>query len=332
MKGKNISIYFDGTWEVPDTYLEDGDESTNVYRLYKAALDSGETHCLYINGVGNGWYSSQFGGWFGLGIRDKVITAYQYLARNYVDGDNVFLFGYSRGGYSARALSGVLSFAGLSASGMVESTAIAAWEAYRSSNTAEGNNLSFMAKYNSKVIPIQFLGVFDTVRSMGAPLPFLRKANKALYVFHDNYPASNVKNAYQALALDETRPSFEQNLWCGSRPGQNMEQVWFSGSHADIGGGYLVPKAANIVLHEMAMKAIASGLLIGLSSIPAVSDYNSKATIHDSYVKSFGGVYKLFFSRVHRIVTLGDESNQSIHPSVRYREENTNYTPKAVIK
>ena len=170
-------------------------------------------------------------------LERHVCAAYRYLMRNWREGDEIFLFGFSRGAFAVRVLAGMLARVGLLHDGFDEMVAFA-WKAYLapwdSSDGDEPGN-RFRRHYCRFVPGIRFIGLFDSVSAVG--LPWLPR--RFAYTF-DNPRVATVR---QALALDERRVMFVQNRW-SDRPRErdgattDVEQVWFAGNHSDVGGGY----------------------------------------------------------------------------------------------
>jgi hypothetical protein len=109
--------------------------------------------------------------------------------------------------------------------------------------------------------PIRFVGVWDTVGSLGAPGFLGQVFNPNKYCYHDIELNPHIQSAYQALAIDERRKAFAPNPW--QRPDSwtgNLEQAWFAAVHSDVGGGYSPDGLANEALHWMVEKAAAEGL------------------------------------------------------------------------
>lgn len=311
---KNIAVFLDGTWDVPDVEIADGDESTNVYRLYVAASRISSNNCIYISGIGTSWVSREFGGWFGLGLMEKVIRAVSYISGLYVPGDRVYIVGFSRGAYTARLVAGMLDHVGVLPNASY-SDLESAWFQYRDGRTAK----------KSHPMDITMLGLFDSVKTLGAPLPILSGLNRKLYGFKDSLPAKCVKYAYQALSIDETRASFSQNMWSGCHAGQEMLQQWFAGCHSDVGGGLMTSDVSDIALVEMAKQLSERGLELASDSLPLVSSYNYRAALTDYYPLFFYGAYKWFFNRKPRSIVIGGSYNAELHPSVKYRSDLTGY-------
>jgi uncharacterized protein (DUF2235 family) len=283
---KRIVVCCDGTWNNDDLQTED----TNVAQIARSihgSVDTGEASfqvVLYLRGVGTtGLKLGTFiEGATGLGIDDNIRSGYQFIAQNYVPGDEIFLFGFSRGAFTARSLVGLISACGVLKRPFLASLPDA-WAYYRSPRPHSPE--VFADRYKTQThdsVTIKFVGVWDTVGSLGIPGALLADANKKAFAFHDTSPCSIVETAVQALAIDEHRHNFIPTYWTGTAPpGSSVQQVWFAGAHADVGGGYRTRTLANIPLVWMARKAAAAGLAIDWSCLPQ-GQLNAAAPAHDS--------------------------------------------------
>jgi uncharacterized protein (DUF2235 family) len=243
---KRIIVCCDGTWNDPSK-----PKQTNVSKLAVAipprgAAENGTVQRVhYVDGVGvkGSLWDRLRGGAVGYGLDENVQKAYQFIARDYEPGDDLYLFGFSRGAYTARSTLGMVRKCGILKEA-TDSAVRTAWEHYRNSFHPESEDAVDFRRKNSKLIvppddyvPIsRFIGVWDTVGSLGVPI----KRLQSKYDFHDVTLTSLVDNAYQALAIDETRRDYEPTLWAQSktpREEQRLEQRWFSGVHSDVGGG-----------------------------------------------------------------------------------------------
>ncbi len=251
---KRIVICCDGTWNTPDT-------PTNVTKFSRAILPYSEQGIpqvvFYDQGVGtHNTLDKWLGGAFGKGVEQNVLDAYRFIAHNYQAGDELFMFGFSRGAYTARALTGMLHTIGI----LAKSELHQLQQAYRYYRTKPSRRRSEQYSLNPRP-EIQFLGVWDTVGALGAPTPILQKLTRSWVGFFDTKLCPEVKNAYHALALDERREVFEPALWTGNTaPGQTVQQVWFAGCHSDVGGGYEESGLSDITLLWMKEKAAQVGL------------------------------------------------------------------------
>lgn len=274
---KNIVICCDGTWNTPDKRDGGVPVPTNVVRLYNAVaeVDQGGTKQsrYYHPGVGTdgSWWDKAVGGGTGRGLDRNILSAYRELCDQYQAGDRIFLFGFSRGAYTVRSLGGLVSCCGLlDTSGLSEAQT---WEriehvfqkGYRrkSENRTVWQGLGWKFRNEpGEVIPVRFLGVWDTVGALGIPddMAFLNLIDSLHdHTFHDTALSPAIQTARHAVALDEMRASFQPTLWTAA-PGQDARQVWFPGVHADVGGGYRETGLSDGALDWMVKEATACGL------------------------------------------------------------------------
>jgi uncharacterized protein (DUF2235 family) len=257
-------LCFDGTWNT----LTKPEEATNVVRVgqaVKAIASDGVPQIVYYNsGVGSGGKIDQLlGGVFGAGIKGNVQRGLTFLSFNYNDGtvdngeepqdpDEIYIFGFSRGAYTARALAGVIGAIGgipkVSHFGEVEDL----WAHYRKSKKGRAKQQD---KIQEMVYPpppsgklIRCVAVWDTVGSYGIPTG-LGLSGLARWItswtrnFRDNEIGGHIEYGLHAMAIDERRRPFSPTAWVRSeeadpRGDPDVEQVWFPGSHANVGGGY----------------------------------------------------------------------------------------------
>lgn len=283
---KRIVVCCDGTWNNDDLQSND----TNVARLARAIHGSQQTGgvpqiVLYLRGVGTTGLKleSWIEGATGLGVDDIIRAAYQFIAQNYLPGDEVFLFGFSRGAFTVRSLAGLIT-----ACGILYRQSLAAlpdaWAYYRSPkpHTPRAFAATCGALTHAEA-EVRFLGVWDTVGSLGIPGNLLAAANKQKFAFHNTSPSPIVRHGVQALALDEHRHDFIPTFWTGAAPPDTViEQVWFAGAHADVGGGYKTRTLADIPLVWMAERAEADGLALDWTCLPDPAALDVAAPAHDS--------------------------------------------------
>jgi uncharacterized protein (DUF2235 family) len=277
---KRIVFCSDGTWQEPLN-------NTNVYRLYKALAVSADQVTYYDDGVGAGLTGLDhlLGGAFGQGLVQKIQDGYTKIAHVYEPGDQIFLFGFSRGAYTARSLAGMIASCGLPAGAFTDNCVTQAFAAYRD----PVNRASILAGLGSCGLAdatIEMVGVWDTVGSLGIPAIF-GGVDQKQYGFLDTNLHPDVKNAYQALAIDEVRAQFPATLWTSTpAPGQTMEQVWFSGCHGDVGGGTpqggpvdAGTRLCDITLGWMAAKAQALGLTFNPAAALPSGPFSSECAL-----------------------------------------------------
>jgi hypothetical protein len=268
---KRIILLLDGTWND----AEDGAADTNIVRLRQeisrclakpassvtspgtvaeqtsvltgARKGGRQNIILYERGIGTGGFTDRFrGGAFGAGLDRNVLRAYTFLAQHYQPGDEIYIFGFSRGSYTARSLVGCIAAMGLIHRSKFDAKALSfVWAYYR---THPASRLPSEASRLKKIssgpgsVPIKILGLFDTVGALGIPLSAFWRENRDLYGFHDVTLSSVCEHSLQALSIDEHRAPFEATLWRRlpfTSTQQKVEQVWFAGAHADVGGGYI---------------------------------------------------------------------------------------------
>ena len=256
---RNIVLCLDGT---SNQFAE---VNTNVVKLY-AMLDRARPDQLsyYQPGIGTmappgvwgklkRWFVTRLDLAIAWLLSDHVTDAYRFLMRYYQKGDRIFIFGFSRGAYTARAVAAMITKVGLLTQGNEELIPFA-WDIFRRHDN--GDVATGFKKTFSRDVPIHFLGLWDTVSSVGwawAPQH---------YQFTMNNPG--VAIVRHAVALDERRAFFVQNLW-GTNPPTDLDQVWFPGVHCDVGGGGYPENESGLsatALQWMTGKAEAAGLII----------------------------------------------------------------------
>jgi uncharacterized protein (DUF2235 family) len=261
---KNIVICCDGTGN------QFGDHNSNVIRLFSMLRRESPEQILYYHpGVGTkesmeiptyvGMIEQKIQKWhgfaYGYGLINNIAHAYNYLMANYNPGDKIYLMGFSRGAFTARALCALIYEFGLLEKG--NDSLIA----YMMGLFVDENALNFKMAQHFKATfgrecAVHFVGVWDTVSSVGwfyspLSLPYTREN-------------PGIKIGRQALAIDERRVFFQPNPWGPSCEGQDLKQVWFAGTHSDVGGGWPRRESglANISLRWLLDEAEEAGLMI----------------------------------------------------------------------
>lgn len=240
---KRLVVCCDGTWNKLAS-----DCPTNVILIAQAVkpIASDGTHqvVFYEEGLGTNWYDKLPGGAFGWGIDTNIKHAYRFLCLNYEPGDEIYLFGFSRGAYTVRSLGGLIHCSGLLSRSSI-CAADTAYEIYRIRGTEQRQQaaFAFQQKHQSQRVPITLLGCWDTVCALGLPdlvswLPFDRMVN-ARYKFHDCKLSPLIQVALHAVAIDELRHIFDVTLMEQQAASQSqiLRQVWFPGGHGCVGGG-----------------------------------------------------------------------------------------------
>ncbi len=299
--------------------LEDGFES-NAGLAYKLISErSGADLSVYYQ-AGLQWQD-----WrdtpaviLGRGMNRQIRRAYGYLACRYRAGDRVFLLGYSRGAFAARSLAGLIDRVGLlTPEHATERNIRLAYRHYQAV-TARASALAFARAYCHAEAPIEMVGVWDTVKALGLRLPFLWQWGASAHDFHHHHLAPSVRHGCHALGLDETRKVFTPVMWetDPARAGV-LEQVWFRGTHGDVGGqldGYEAARPlANIPLVWMLERAEARGL-------PLPAGWQARFP-RDPAAPSLGtwrGWGKIFLLRGRR--TIGQDPSERLHETAAPRD------------
>ncbi len=335
---KRIAIFCDGTWNTPDE-MENGKPcQTNVVKMAKAispVSDDGIRQELYYHpGIGSEGHMMKrvFDGATGTGISANILDAYRYIINTYKSGDELFLFGFSRGAFTVRSLAGLIRNSGILKIENMDQVQ-RAFNIYRSRHPTyqprEVESTLFRKTYAvEEVTHIKFIGVWDTVGALGNPL-FMNSMLSQRNQFHDTELSSKIGNAFHALAVDEKRRNFEAALW-HQQPGikdQVLEQVWFTGVHSDVGGGYVETGLSDIALKWMLEKAQSCKLKFDNITL----NPDPMAPKHESY----SGFYTLqpkYFRPMGLEITGMGNTNEFIHPSVLERYKNDpDYRPQNLV-
>ncbi|KIM73856.1 hypothetical protein PILCRDRAFT_14925 [Piloderma croceum F 1598] len=302
-KGRNLVVSFDGTSN------RFGINNTNVVELYHRIIKDDNQLTYYNSGIGTyarpswrsytywkhvldnwidlaiAWYQCRMSSLFtfieNLTFRnfEKILLAgYRWLSENYVHGDKIFVFGFSRGAYQARALAGMIKTVGLIFRGNEEQIPFA-YELFADiRNFADSKKMAdrFKATFCRRDVKIHFLGAWDTVSSVGMfrgkTLPLTNEINEDICYFR------------HALALDERRVKFLPEYVCGGishnpmagnaanaiSTSPRIKEVWFAGCHSDIGGGVKSNEELNnatVPVLWMANEAWLAGLKLNPSGI-----------------------------------------------------------------
>lgn len=379
---KRLIICADGTWDTPDYIDKDKKseqqerlqvpsgkpeekilynkpirEPTNVVKMARAikpTAEDGTVQVVYYDtgvGTGLGLYDKFIGGGFGVGLSYNILDCYRFLADNYDDGDDIFLFGFSRGAFTVRSLTGMLHRCGL----LTKDDAYYIPEAYEHYLLDDGdpalpifrNGIGYHKRNKpSRIVPIKFIGVWDTVGALGLPFqgPLSRSINQK-YAFHNVQLSDRVQFAYQALAIDEWREPFQATLWDPKTPPSNdqvIEQRWFAGCHSNVGGSlnadrlkdeatgmYRSYRLENYAFRWMVKKATAAS--VGLDcSWDYVKFFNARPDC--SMRNSLTGFYKLW-GKYLRPIGETQYGNETIDESVLERMKfNSAYQPPNLMK
>jgi uncharacterized protein (DUF2235 family) len=329
---RKLVVCCDGTWNTSRT-------NTNIFRTYhflrerlglpaEVTQKDGVTTCggrvgdgsevllFYDQGVGTDWFSRLVGGAAGVGLSDNVRDAYHFLAHNYIPGSEIYIFGFSRGAYTARSLCGFVKAAGL----LVRPSMKDVWRAYMDTYATAprivakprgwsadrirgwlvekagdavgrlGDDVSRLPRHAG--VKIRFIGVYDTVGALGVPISGPVDVNEPIVGFHDTTLGDMVEHAVQALAVDERRGPYMPTLWtqaanAAALAGQSVLQVWFPGVHSDIGGGYGNKGIGDITWDFMMRQAARRGLLLDPNQPTPPVNLQPLPAQHESYNKTW---------------------------------------------
>lgn len=400
---KRLVACFDGTWNTQKS-------NTNVSRLFRKIADETigcpEQRRFYDEGVGTKLGERIRGGVLGAGLDGNIRQGYAWLGQQFpnekvpthdqdgfVTGPDIFLFGFSRGAFTARSLGGLINYLGLpittppdtssKAAAGGDPIVSAAWDLYVNRPTpADGAKAkpgsalakriaqhdADVAQFRSKsaIYPVRIhcLCVWDTVGALGVPqvmdykwLSWVPRFSDK-YEFHDTSLGACVTHAFHAMAIDEQRAQYCVTMWAGIDKTRNttltVEQRWFPGAHADVGGGYeddLLPdpslawiadRAAEhglCFVNDRKEQADASGVIPPcIAKRPAAFDLDGReflSPVHDSYAEFMGGVYRVLRSlpgaggRVYRRMLVDQDGiNQTVDAAATKKlDAQPNYRP-----
>lgn len=269
--GKRIVVCADGTWNRPEKNPKK-DFPTNVLKLARAikpvGSDQTPQQVFYDWGIGS-YHDSLIGGATGRGINKNIMDDYRYIVQNYSPGDEIYLFGFSRGAYTIRCLCGLINNCGIIKRKDAKEIQ-KAFNFYKTGGSAKKPNgpksREFRARYSHSESSrqVKFVGVWDTVGAMGIPISFLGLFDKK-DEFYDTKIGTNVIIARHAMAIDELREDFEPTTWTPNGE-MDLQQVWFAGAHSNIGGSYKPDKdgslASDYALAWMIKEAHQAGLAV----------------------------------------------------------------------
>jgi hypothetical protein len=344
---KNIVLLSDGTGNSSAKLFK-----TNVWRLYQALdlSDPAVQIAYYDDGVGTSALKplAVLGGAFGYGLKRNVLDLYTFLCRHYEPGDRIYCFGFSRGAFTIRVLTGVINNQGLvEAETESERRRLAAQafseyrKIYRSLYSRLQDRVQKRRKFGNHTPEIEFVGLWDTVAAYGLPFEELTRAFDAVFALSvpERSPCPIVKRACHALALDDERKTFHPVLWneAGLDPKkQQITQVWFSGVHSDVGGGYPEDSLAHVSLDWMIGEARRHDLRFHASALERLKEGISPVgRMHDSRA-ALGAGYRYLPRKLEALCNdIRDPSDQviierpKIHESVfrRIRGAPDSYAP-----
>lgn len=299
---KRLFTLFDGTWNDPE-------DNTNVFRTYNVINQciTRNREIFYDPGVGTSASERLRGGIFGYGLSENLIQGYRFICKHYDEQAEIWIFGFSRGAYTARSLAGLIRKCGvLRHKNISENLLNECEDIYRKTDLEPDSERckEFRKQYShSDQQRIHFLGIWDTVGSLGIPGTLISERGK--YAWHDTELSGTVDYAYHAMALDEHREIYNVPLWTsasGNKKDSNkdVEQRWFIGAHANVGGGYGADDPLpDLSFQWMIEKAYAAGL--GLEA-PAMRQDAWARQPTDSFSDFLNGKYK-FWREIKRYFT-----------------------------
>lgn len=347
---KNLVICCDGTGN------EIGVTISNVLKLFRIAEKSDAQRVWYNAGVGtigqqNPWtrliqkVRGVFGLVTGLGLDDHVLGAYRFICENYEKGDRIYLFGFSRGAYTVRALAAFIHVMGLFRPDQMNVTGYA-WSSFKRASAKDQSRATsaaprsaapakmsaleeawhFSRVIGGRPVTIEFIGVWDTVASV--IVPRWEQLSFSLQTLRFTRTNPSVRTFRQAMAIDERRRMFRLNAWTEPqtfRPNpfrrdrdiaQDIKQVWFAGVHADIGGGYPEVESglSKYPLAWMIEEAVTVGLRVNRAMINHLVHGKPRAGSTHSYQPAD------FTATLHRSLTLWWSLLEMIPKLKKWRE------------
>jgi len=328
---KRIVICADGTWNRPEKDPED--QPTNVLKVARAikpvASDGVAQQVFYDWGLGS-YHDSAAAGITGREIAKNIMDNYRYLVQNYAPGDEIYLFGFSRGSYTVRSLCGLINNCGILKrpdTRLIQ----AAFEHYKKTGSAYGpkgnESLAFRKAHSHANRTVKFVGVWDTLGALGIPFSFLGLMDKQ-DEFYDTKMGDNIDIARHALAIDELRSDFEPTIW-QHRAQMSLQQVWFAGVHSNIGGSYKADPdgglLSDIAMQWIGREASAAGLHLEAHMMQSLKPVFT-ATLHRSRKHIFRSKRPY-----HRPIDHG-RGHILIHRSVKQRwQADPKYRPKNLV-
>ncbi len=352
---KTWIVCIDGTWNQPGqrdkdpVTAEEAASPSNVVRTWEALANRSlaidfyygtiapirpkilftgvEGEVIYLAGIGtSGTVNTKvLEGATGTGTSERIRDAYRYLAERYQKGDRIYGFGFSRGAFAIRSLAGLIELAGLPKEprALKEEELLAIYDSYMDVRPID------KTRYGTEDAIVDFLGVWDTV---GA-LAFGRTVGN----FHRISPG-NVTRVAHALALDEERARFEPAFWeLPANADTRVDEVWFSGCHTNIGGGYCDANLSNIALFWMLQSARDAGLPLDSRGIPGFDLKDPRGLQRDSYKEFYDQIglvgtitESLGLKKESRAIRQGQRVHQSVIERMQEASTQERYVPVAL--
>lgn len=278
---------------------------------------------------------------FGVGIRGEILSAYQFLAHNYMPGDEIYLIGAGRGAFSLQCLAEMLSISGLLLAESIDDIS----NAYTYSSLTEEarhnpSGQDLRESFESRQVRIKFMGCWDTVGAAGVPVKSVQSLSRLWTEFHSGKVSDNVDVACQALALDETNPAFAPHIWTGTKSSNlvKLQQVWFSGKHNNVTGGQRDSGLSDIAFRWLIKEASAQGLRFDTDKIKGLTTPDHMGRITNE--TPFAAFSRRLFNRAYqRPVGIADSylsreqvpGTEKVHETVKKREmSDETYNPQAL--
>lgn len=327
---KRLIVCCDGTW-----LNLDSSGASNVVKIIQSIRkidDQGiQQIAFYDVGIGaeGGFVDRIGGGAFGWGIDQKIESAYRFLSLNYQEGDEIYLFGFSRGAYTVRCLAGFIYCSGLLKRQYIRKTT-EAYQLYRDRDPSTKPSgeiaTSFRESYGDHV-PIRALCCWDTVGSLGVPdlIPFLPFDNciNRKYEFFDTQVNRLIENAFHAIAIDEIRKSFPSTpMECSDNANTKIQQLWFVGDHGCVGGGTEATSGLSDIALNWIMENVEN---LGLALDRRYLEARLNPRFDIPFDNRPTGIFKLD-GKVRRPI---EEDASALHGSVKQRwQAVSSYRPK----
>lgn len=340
---KNVVVLVDGTWNDTGKDGQKRSLSTNVVWLKDLCVDDKVTQVVwYTPGIGtDGWIDKTLGGAFGYGLTRRICEAYMKASEMYDPGDKLYFCAFSRGAYTVRTAADMIAKIGLVDLTDVKERQKAKlckkiFDVYTGkSEPSFVSNLNFYNAQTTGAAPgstkIEFVGVWDTVGTAGVPGHY-----RILNMFDGvsnkhNWGNTQLDEAVQhgrhAVGMDEMREAFVPAFWTDKNKNivndKRVVQLWFSGVHSDVGGGYENRDLGNISMAWMVEEAQKLGLLLVKNPERPIPPERAMGSVNDS----LQSVFKRMWTRPRGVPNVMDKKNKALfHPSV-LRRYNHNESP-----
>lgn len=313
---RNLIVGFDGTWNEPELRPDGTATGTNVVKFLSALMKRGQVQ-HYESGAGTRAWEALPGGIYGYGLDKRILGAYRFLRRCYsetgvpVEKNKLFIVGFSRGAYAARRLSGLIAHSGIPTKASDDERG---WQMYLNRDTKSADVLKKEGRFLD--VPIEMVGVWDTVKATNDP------------DYSDDLLSSNVVAGYHAMAVDECRKFFPVLRW---HKDKRVNEMWFSGSHSDVGGGCTEMDLSDVALAWMIHCAAKHGLRFKKSYIERHVKPKIPGHVHDC----FTGMWKTYGKSDRPVTTIcavHRSVEEQVSAGVGYAPENLPTNPNYVQK